>query len=222
MWWTVYILDRTLSSAVGAPVSVQDDHVRQPLGSPRSSSQRDATLIMHVKLCRVVSYILTGLFDSCVPPVFLLTTSSELYTADGSLEHSYLSKVRSVLRRMAEIAEELEDTIDFKFKSSLETLSKGALYLRMLYNQVSLRTFPRIGVDKTGQCIILVTRPLLICLLQDILGSISSEARTRVDIPTSIRDLLQTCVESATKTLKMLAALNSHNLLGMQANFRGL
>ncbi|KAK5226801.1 hypothetical protein LTR72_002790 [Exophiala xenobiotica] len=180
VWWTVYILDRTLSSAVGAPVSVQDDHVRQPLGSPRSSSQRDATLIMHVKLCRVVSYILT-----------------ELYTADGSLEHSYLSKVRSVLRRMAEIAEELEDTIDFKFKSSLETLSKGALYLRMLYNQ----------------CIILVTRPLLICLLQDILGSMSSEARTRVEIPTSIRDLLQTCVDSATKTLKMLAALNSHNLL---------
>ncbi|KAK5214443.1 hypothetical protein LTR41_000636 [Exophiala xenobiotica] len=98
---------------------------------------------------------------------------------------------------MAEIAEELEDTIDFKFKSSLETLSKGALYLRMLYNQ----------------CIILVTRPLLICLLQDILGSMSSEARTRVEIPTSIRDLLQTCVDSATKTLKMLAALNSHNLL---------
>lgn len=38
---------------------------------------------------------------------------------------------------MTEIAKELEDTIDYKLKSSLETLSKGALYLRMLYNQVS-------------------------------------------------------------------------------------
>ena len=67
VWWTVYILDRTLSSAVGAPVSVQDDHIRQPLPSPRQSSQRDATLIMHVKLCRVVSYILTGWFTNLAP-----------------------------------------------------------------------------------------------------------------------------------------------------------
>ena len=37
---------------------------------------------------------------------------------------------------MAAIAKELEDVIEFKFKSTLETLSKGALYLRMLYNQV--------------------------------------------------------------------------------------
>lgn len=60
VWWTVYILDRTLCSAVGAPVGVQDDYIRQPLGSPRQSSQREATLIMHVKLYRVVSFILTG------------------------------------------------------------------------------------------------------------------------------------------------------------------
>lgn len=60
----------------------------------------------------------------------------ELYSADGSLEASYLSKIRSLLRRLAEIAEELEGTINFKFKSSLETLSKGATHLRLLYHQV--------------------------------------------------------------------------------------
>jgi hypothetical protein len=41
----------------------------------------------------------------------------------------------SVLRRMAEIAEELEGTINFKFRSSLDTLSKGATHLRLLYHQ---------------------------------------------------------------------------------------
>lgn len=38
---------------------------------------------------------------------------------------------------MVDIAREVEETIDYKFKSPLETLSKGALHLRMLYNQVS-------------------------------------------------------------------------------------
>ena len=60
LWWTIYILDRTLSSAVGAPVSVQDAHIRQPLGSPTDLSPRDAILVLHVKLCRVVSSVLNG------------------------------------------------------------------------------------------------------------------------------------------------------------------
>lgn len=70
---------------------------------------------------------------------------AELYSADGSLEASYLSKIRSVLRRLAEIAEELEGTINFKFKSSLETLSKGATHLRLLYHQVCASQYYRPG-----------------------------------------------------------------------------
>lgn len=61
LFWTVYILDRTLSSAVGAPISVQDDHIKQPLGSPEHSSLKDATLVLHVKLCRVVTSVLNGI-----------------------------------------------------------------------------------------------------------------------------------------------------------------
>ncbi|KIW80709.1 hypothetical protein Z517_07325 [Fonsecaea pedrosoi CBS 271.37] len=180
-WWTTYILDRTLSAAVGAPISAQDSHIQQSLPSPQQVSQRDATLVMHVKLCRMVSSILT-----------------ELYTANGSLENTYLSKVRSVLKQMADIAKQLEEVIDFKFKSSLETLSKGALYLRMLYNQ----------------CIVLATRPLLLCLLQETLQSLRPGSNgVKVYIPPSIRDLLKTCSDSATKTLKMLSALSSHSFL---------
>lgn len=141
---------------------------------------------------------------------------SELYTADGNLGQSYLSKTRSVLLHMAEIAKELEEVIDYKFKSSLETLSKGALFLRMLYNEVRLIY---LNIGQTGltelKCIILATRPLFICLLQDLLGSLSTENGQRAKIPSSIHDLLQTCVVSATKTLKMLVSLHDHNFLGM-------
>lgn len=136
LWWTIYILDRTLSSAVGAPISVQDEHIKQPLASPKDSSLKDATLVLHVKLCRVVSSILNGICSRDTIIEFA-DMSTELYTDNGNLGTSYLSKIRGLLLRMTEVAQELEDTINFKFGSSLETLSKGALHLRMLYNQVS-------------------------------------------------------------------------------------
>ncbi len=123
---------------------------------------------------------------------------------------------------MADIAQELEHTIDFKFKSSLETLSKGALYLRMLYNQVGLHP-PKLEepiANNAAQCIILATRPLLICLLQDTLGFFSHNSSRRAVIPSSIWDLLQACEEAATKTLKMLVALSNHNLLGKSGRCR--
>ena len=60
VWWTVYILDRTLSSAVGAPISVHDDDIKSKLAPPQQSSQRSATLILHVKLSRLISQILNG------------------------------------------------------------------------------------------------------------------------------------------------------------------
>lgn len=61
---------------------------------------------------------------------------TELCNADGSLETSYLTKVQSTLRAMADIAKELEGTISLKFKNSVEALPKGAVQLRLMYHQV--------------------------------------------------------------------------------------
>lgn len=44
------------------------------------------------------------------------------------------------------------------------------------------------------------------------------EGGQRTEIPASIHDLIQTCVVSATKTLKILVSLNEHNVLGTFAN----
>lgn len=61
----------------------------------------------------------------------------ELYSANGSLEHSYLMKTRSVLRYMATIGEEMEKVIDVKFRSSFDTITRAATHLRLLYHQVN-------------------------------------------------------------------------------------
>lgn len=61
IWWTAYVLDRTLSSAVGAPTSVHDEDIKAYLAPPQQSSQRYATLSLHVKLSRLISQILNGM-----------------------------------------------------------------------------------------------------------------------------------------------------------------
>lgn len=60
IWWTAYVLDRTLSSAVGAPTSVHDEDIKAYLAPPQQSSQRNATLSLHVRLSRLISQILNG------------------------------------------------------------------------------------------------------------------------------------------------------------------
>lgn len=60
VWWTTYILDRTLSATVGAPTSVNDEHISNVLPNPTESPTKLATLSLHVKLSRLISVILTG------------------------------------------------------------------------------------------------------------------------------------------------------------------
>lgn len=60
VWWTTYILDRILSATVGAPTSVNDEHISSILPNPTESPTRVATLSLHVKLSKLISVILTG------------------------------------------------------------------------------------------------------------------------------------------------------------------
>ncbi|PSK59178.1 hypothetical protein B9Z65_3502 [Elsinoe australis] len=169
-WWIMYILDRTLSSALGTPVSVHDDAIKNVL-------PEDSSLVLNVKLSRMVSLIL-----------------SELYNADGSLDDQYLSKVQSLLRQLAKLAEEIGETISIKFPSSMETVPKSAAHVRLMYHQ----------------CIILVTRPIMLVLLQK---RIRDQSKQVDELPAPVHDLLQTCVQSAIKTLKILTSLSEYNML---------
>lgn len=64
VWWTTYVLDRTLSATVGAPTSVNDEQISTALPDPTECSTNLATLSLHVKLSRLVSIILTGILQA--------------------------------------------------------------------------------------------------------------------------------------------------------------
>lgn len=57
IWWTVYILDREMTSLMGLPQSLNDDHIDTHLPAFPHSIQRTAAIGMHIKLSRIIAEI---------------------------------------------------------------------------------------------------------------------------------------------------------------------
>jgi proline utilization trans-activator len=57
IWWTVYILDRQMTSLMGLPQNIQDDDITCQLPSFSDSAQRTAALEMQIKLARIYADI---------------------------------------------------------------------------------------------------------------------------------------------------------------------
>lgn len=66
------------------------------------------------------------------------------------------------------------------------------------------------------QCIVLATRPLLMCLIREMLENITAKREHR-QLATPIKALLKASQESATKSLRILLSLQSQHLLGAQS-----
>lgn len=57
IWWSIYILDRQMSSQMGVPQSIGDDDITCQLTNFLDSTQRTAALKMQIKLARVYADI---------------------------------------------------------------------------------------------------------------------------------------------------------------------
>lgn len=57
-WWTVYILDRQMTSLMGVPLSLSDDDITASLPSFGGSSKKRLALSLHIKLAKATAIIL--------------------------------------------------------------------------------------------------------------------------------------------------------------------
>lgn len=58
VWWTVYILDRQMSSLMGVPVGLRDDDISASLPAFSMPSQKSLALELNVKLSGILSQIM--------------------------------------------------------------------------------------------------------------------------------------------------------------------
>lgn len=145
LWWTLYVMDRHVSSSLGLPMTAQDNDITTVLNPASAGSRRDATLSLHVKLSYLCSTILTCkiLYNPDSKHGLTLFLRQAIYKNEKTELGSFLEKTRAILKTMTNYAREIEETVHPKTSNSVETMPKGTRYITLLYHQVSTRTFGR-------------------------------------------------------------------------------
>ncbi|KAJ5739730.1 hypothetical protein N7533_012514 [Penicillium manginii] len=118
LWWTLYVLDRHISSSLGLPMAIRDEDITTVMTQAMEGSPHDATLCLHVKL----SYLFTSILSS-------------IYKNEKTELGTFLEKTRMILQKMTLYAREIEDIVSPKSSSSVEAMSKGTRYIILLYHQ---------------------------------------------------------------------------------------
>ncbi|KAJ0278621.1 hypothetical protein Brms1b_007461 [Colletotrichum noveboracense] len=145
IWWTVYVLDRQMSSLMGLPQSTLDEGVYCQLPSYSGSVQRTTALSMQIKFARIIAEI-----------------SSTVYGTTGRLNKRFVLGTKAVLQSIV-------------------------------------------------SCIVLATRPLLLCCLIKRFES-PLEADSLIASP-KVRNPVQMCAESSIQILNILDRLRAQGLL---------
>ena len=60
VWWTVYILDRHMSSLMGVPMNVSDELITAELPSFSGQMERSTAMDIQIQLSRVLAQILNS------------------------------------------------------------------------------------------------------------------------------------------------------------------
>ncbi|GKZ28926.1 hypothetical protein AbraIFM66950_001884 [Aspergillus brasiliensis] len=118
LWWTLYVLDRHISSSVGASMTLHDSDITTLLDPPGTTTQSNATLGLLVRLSHLLSYIL-----------------SSIYKCSQTQLGTFLETTRSILQVLASQAQEIESIIEVKFQNSVDAMSKGTRHVTLLYHQ---------------------------------------------------------------------------------------
>ncbi|ESU10213.1 hypothetical protein FGSG_03068 [Fusarium graminearum PH-1] len=179
IWWTVYVLDREMTSLMGLPQSVHDDDIHPALPHFDGSTQRAAALHMQIRLCRSIASVGRG-----------------VYGANGRLNKKFLLSTKKVLENIAGLADELQQQFPLGVDKAINGVSRVAGYLHTLYHQ----------------CIVLATRPLLLCFLK-IRFETPDAITEALNSSQTVWNLIKMCIDSSYQMINILGCLQSQGLL---------
>ncbi|KAH7075944.1 Zn(II)2Cys6 transcription factor [Paraphoma chrysanthemicola] len=118
IWWTVYILDRQMTSLMGLPQNIRDDDITCRLPSFPSSAQRGAALDMQIKLARVYAEI-----------------SRTVYGVQGRLRKRFVISMKAVLDNLTTLAQDLRHSFSLHPDDRFGGISRMPAHLHLLYYQ---------------------------------------------------------------------------------------
>lgn len=197
IWWTAYILDREMTSLMGLPQSLSDDHINTLLPGFPGSLQRTATIGIHIKLSRIIAEINSSKHHCYTETLYSAYSLSAVYAIDGRLNRNFLVRTKSALASIATLADELRNAFPLHLDRAISGVSRTSAYLHLLYHQ----------------CIVLATRPLLFCFLKIRFES-PEYCSDALNTSRNVRNLIQMCMDSSQQIINILFSLQTEGLLG--------
>ncbi|PPJ55688.1 hypothetical protein CBER1_05872 [Cercospora berteroae] len=95
VFWVIYVLDRELSSLMGAITPGSEDDVAAFMAPERQKSVLDKALMLRVRLSRLIA-----------------TTCTTLYSVDESFGTLFVKNTTWILHRLAEVSHEIESVVN--------------------------------------------------------------------------------------------------------------
>ncbi|KAE8378157.1 fungal-specific transcription factor domain-containing protein [Aspergillus bertholletiae] len=117
LWWTLYIMDRHVSSSLGLPMTTKDSDISTLINTP-SMDFHDIAFSLQVRLSQMLSFIL-----------------STIYKTEKTQLGRFLEITRNILQTMARHAEEIERMMQISFQSSMDNVPQEMRYIILLYHQ---------------------------------------------------------------------------------------
>ncbi|KAJ5342368.1 hypothetical protein N7541_011492 [Penicillium brevicompactum] len=138
LWWTVYILERRMSSLLGLPLGISEESISALCPSILIQSETSEAMEMQVRLCQILAKV-----------------DITVYGSEGKLDSRYLSATQSVLRDIAKVTERLNSRFDLYTNGCMNGTSRISAHLHILEHQcIILTTRPLLYIflqSKLGQ-----------------------------------------------------------------------
>lgn len=110
-----------MSALSGLPIAVRDEDISADLPKYPGSPHKEKALRLHITLSNLIAEIV-----------------KTVYGAEGRLGREYLANTKSVLRKIADTTDQLNNSFHIPATESMSGLSRLSAYLHLLHHQVSL------------------------------------------------------------------------------------
>ncbi|OOO13601.1 hypothetical protein OAory_01013500 [Aspergillus oryzae] len=215
IWWTIYILDRQMTSLMGLPQSIRDDQLHHQLPYFPGSPQKAIALGMQIKVCQIMEEINSSKFSTGTVSLAFADGPRCLWAgwapeSEFPLENQERSRQR---RRVGHRASKMLRLAAGRVLDQRRVPTIGALASTLPSGLTAAFFVNCLHIPDRLQCIVLATRPVLFCFLKMRIQTADSSLES-LNSSANVRKLLQVCIDSAQQILNILIVLQRQNLLG--------
>ena len=137
IWWTVYILDRQMTSLQGLPQAIDDAQIHHERSLFPECPQKTTALHLQIRMCQIIADIDRSKYSFHLFPLDRGLIEAVVYGINGRLNQNFLSSTKTALENTANLDATLRDTYPLDLDdNSLSGVSRLSSSLHLLYHQV--------------------------------------------------------------------------------------